>query len=171
MTVIAKVPQNISLLQPTKFTFVIPEMNNLLYYVQNINLPSISTSEVPVETPFSATYRHGDKLVYSPLVITFLIDEDMRAWEETHNWLVALTFPVDFRQYGRIKGETKKLYYDSMLTINTNANIPNIRVKFFNCFPVSLGEIQFSTTDSAETNMIADVEFRYDRYEIERINT
>lgn len=169
--IIANVPKNVSLLQPNKFTFMIPDMSNLVYFVQNINLPGISTSEVAVETPFSATFRHGDKLVYEPLTITFLIDEDMRTWEETHNWLVALTFPKDFRQYGKIKGESKKLYYDAIFTINTNANIPNLRIKFFNCHPVSLGEIQFSTTDSAETNMVADVTFRYDRFEIERLTT
>lgn len=170
-SVIAKVPQNVSLLQPTKFTFIIPEMTHLNYYIQNINIPALSSSEVLEETPFSAIYRHGDKLNYETLNITFLIDEDMRSWEETYNWLVALTFPRDYAQYGRLKGENKKLYYDAILTINTNANIPNLRIKFFNCFPTSLGEIQFSTTDSAETNMISDVTFRYDRFEIERINT
>lgn len=170
-SVIAKIPENVSLLQPTKFTFVIPEKHNLIYFIQNINMPGVSTSEVSVETPFSATFRHGDKLVYEPLNITFLIDEDMRTWEETYNWLKALTFPKEFREYRRIRGEMKPLYYDAMLTINTNANVPNLRVKFFDCFPTSLGEIQFSTTDSAETNMIADVTFRYDRYEIERINS
>ena len=170
-SVIAKVPSNVSLLQPTKFTFMIPEMSNLVYFVQNINLPGISTSEVPVETPFSSTFRHGDKLVYEPLNITFLIDEDMRTWEETYNWLVALTFPKKYDQYGKIKGQSKKLYYDAILTINNNANLPNLRIKFLDCHPVSLGEIQVSTTDSAENNMISDVSFRYDSFEIERIGS
>jgi hypothetical protein len=170
-SVIANVPKNVSLLQPTKFSFVIPEMQNLVYFVQNINLPGVSTSEVPVETPFSSTYRHGDKLVYETLNITFLIDEDLKAWEETLNWLTSLTFPKDYRQYGRIQGQKKRLYYDAILTINTNANLPNLRIKFFDCHPITLSEIAFSTTDSAENNMIADVTFRYDRYEIERLNT
>lgn len=168
--IIANVPSNVSLLQPTKYTFMIPEMPNLVYFVQNINLPGVSTPEVPVETPFSATYRHGDKLVYEPLNITFLVDEDLRTWEETLNWLVSLTFPKDYRQYGHIKGKDHKLYYDAIFTINTNANVPNLRIKFFDCFPITLSELQFSTTDSADNNMVADVSFRYDRFEIERLN-
>lgn len=170
-TVIANIPQNVSLLQPTKYTFIIPEMSNLIYFLQTVNLPGVSTSEVPVETPFSATFRHGDKLVYEPLNMTFLVDEELRVWEDTYNWFKSQTFPKDYREYSKINGVKRKIYYDAILTINTNANNPAIRIKFFDCFPVSLSEIMFSTADSADNNMTADVTFRYDRFEIERLST
>lgn len=120
-------------------------------------------------TPFSDTYRHGDKLVYEPITLTVIVDEDLKVWEETHNWLKALTSPTNFEEYRRIKSRIIPAYYDGILTINTNANIPNLRLKFRNCHPISLGSIQFSSSDSADTTILTDITFRYDYYDIERI--
>lgn len=160
-------PQNTSILQTTKYTFIIPELPFARYFCQTVSLPGVSTSEVPVSTPFVTTYRHGDTLVYDAFSIQAIVDEDLRVWEETHNWLVALTKPVSFRQYATNIGREK--YYDGILTINTNANNPNIRIKFKNVHPTSIGGINFNTSDNAETTPTADINFRYDYFEIERI--
>lgn len=164
-------PQNTSLLQSTKFTFLIPDKPFLKYFCQTVSLPAISTSEVAVPTPFSTTYRHGDKLVFDSFTITALVDEDLRIWEETYKWLVGLTNPSSFNQYlhKHYKDKEPYLYYDAYLTINTNANRPNMRLKFYNCHPVSLGMINFDTKVDADTIPVCDITFRYDIYEIERL--
>lgn len=166
---ISRIPDNGNLLQATKYTFIIPELPFARYFCQSIILPSVSTSEIMMPTPFSDTYRHGDKLVYEPITLTVIVDEDLKVWEETHNWLKSLTAPTKFDEYRRIKSRIIPAYYDGILTINTNANIPNLRLKFRNCHPVSLGSIQFSSSDSADTTILTDITFRYDYYDIERI--
>lgn len=167
---LTKIPDNTSILQTTKYTFIIPDLPFARYFCQTVNLPGVSTSAVTVPTPFSETYRHGDKLVYEEFSINAIVDEDLRVWEETYNWLTSITFPERFSQYRkRNNAQKSEIYYDGLLTINTNANIPNIRVKFFNCHPVTLGSIQFSTAENAQTIPTADVTFRYDRFVIERI--
>lgn len=171
-SIINTTPTNTSLLQSTKFSFVIPDLPFAKYFCQSINLPGVSTNPVSVETPFSNTFRHGDKLYYDVFSINAMVDEDFRVWEETYNWLVALTFPEKFSQYARYNktGKSKKeLYYDGILTMNTNANNPNIRVKFTNCHPISLGGIQFSVMDNSNIIPTADVTFRYDMFSFERI--
>lgn len=165
-----EVPDNTSLLQVTKYTFIVPELPFARYYCQSVSLPGIETSPIAVPTPLSDTYRHGDKLRYDPLVFTFIIDEDIRVWEESYDWLVALTFPKKFAQYQLIKGIKLRNYYDGILTITTNANIPNIQIKFRNCHPVSLGGISFTTTGSADTTLKADMTIKYDYFDIERIS-
>ena len=164
-------PENTSLLQPTKYTFIIPDMPFLKYFCQTVMLPSVSTSEVMVPTPFSATYRHGDKLVFEALTITALIDEDLRIWEETYKWIKGLTRPKEYEEYIRktIKTPATGLYFDGYLTINTNSNNPNMRIKFHNCHPTSLSGINFDTKVDADTIPTCDITFRYDLYEIERI--
>jgi hypothetical protein len=139
--------------------------------VTNVNIPGISTNEVTIPTPFSETYRHGDKIVFEPLVVNILVDEDLRAWEETHNWLISLTFPRRFEEYAtnQSKPQFKDKYYDSILTVNTNSNLSNMRLKFRNCHPTSLTGLQFSTNDSELENITAAVTFRYDYYDIERL--
>lgn len=166
---ISRIPDNGNLLQATKYTFIIPELPFARYFCQSVILPSVSTSEIMMPTPFSDTYRHGDKLVYEPITLTVIVDEDLKVWEETHNWLKALTSPTNFEEYRRIKSRIIPAYYDGILTINTNANIPNLRLKFRNCHPISLGSIQFSSSDSADTTILTDITFRYDYYDIERI--
>ena len=162
-------PANSSFLQGNKFTFSFATLPFLKYFCQTINIPGVSTSPVTVDNPFSNTYRHGDKLIYDQINVTIIIDEDLRVWEETYNWLMALTFPKEFRQYYRNTNGRQTAYHDGILTVNTNANNPNIRFKFLSCHPLSLGGINFSVQESAQNIITADITFRYDRYELERI--
>lgn len=163
-------PDNTSMLQSTKFTFVIPDLPFLRYFCQSVQMPAVSATELVQETPFLTLYRHAERLRYDPLTITAIIDEDLRIWEETYRWLEALTRPKSFEQYPR-KGrqDDTQLYYDGFLTTSTNANNPNIRVKFLNVHPTGIGNIQFDTKVDADTILTADFTFRYDSFEIERL--
>lgn len=163
---ITSTPDNTSFLQTTRFTFIIPKLPFLKYFCQTVLLPGVSTTEVTVATPFADTYRHGDKLTFDPLSVTTLVDEDLRVFEETYQWLAFLTKPEKFNMY---KEKFSEKYYDGILTVNTNANLPNIRVKFRNCHPVTLGSVQFATTDTADITPVFDVTFRYDIYQIDRL--
>jgi len=168
-TILSRIPENTSFLQPTKFSFVFPTLAFLVYYCQTVNLPAVTTQGVKVESPFAPMYRHGDTLVYEPLTVTVLLDEDMRVWEESHNWILALTKPENFQQYLRIDAGKTVPYHDGVLTVMTNANIPNIRYTFRHCHPVSIGEVRFSETENANTIMTLDITFRYDTYNISRL--
>ena len=163
------IPQNSNFLQSTKYNFVIPNLPFARYFCQSINLPGVTSNEVEVPTPFSNTYRHPTKMSYEPFSISFLIDEDIRVWEETYKWIVSLTRPESYNQYIKNVNKDVSPYQDGILTINTNANIPNIRIKIKNVFPVSLSGIQFGTMNSADTTPTADLTFRYDLFEIVRI--
>lgn len=166
---IGSIPENNNNLQPNKFTFLFPTLPFLKYFSQTAILPGVSTSAVSVETPFSNTFRHGDKLVYEPLSFTTIIDEDLRVWEETYNWLVALTFPKKFPQYIRnLEGGRGTPYHDGLLTINDNAHLPRIRIKYLNVHPVSIGAVNFTVSESADVTITTDIQFQYDRFEIER---
>ena len=166
---LTSIPENTNLLHPNKFLLVIPNLKTINYFCQSVSLPGLNTTEVPVETPFSATYRHGDKLVFDPLIVTFLVDEDMRNWEEVFNWLRGLTFPENFTQYRNQKA--KGLYWDVTLQVNKNSNNENLRFKFFNAHPVSLGPVMFEFTNGPEVTQTCDLTLRYDYYVMERLST
>jgi hypothetical protein len=166
-SVILKTPENTSILQTTKFTFVIPDLPFARYFCQTVSLPGVSTTPMTVSIPFATNYRHGHNLDYEAFAINTVVDEDLRVWEETYKWLVQLTSPITSRTYA--SNIHREKYYDGILTINTNANNPNIRVKFKNVHPISIGSIQFNTSDNADTTPTADIGFRYDYFEIERV--
>lgn len=165
-------PENTSLLQSTKFTFIIPDKPFLKYFCQTVNVPGVATTEVEIPTPFSPTFRHGDKLRFEPLTITAIVDEDLRIWEETYKWLRGLTRPHEYEEYMR-KGKDSRnpLYFDGFLTVNTNANRPNIRFKFRDCHPTAISLISFDTKVDADVIPTVDITFRYDTFEIERLDS
>lgn len=167
-TTISRTPDNTNFLQTTKYTFVVPNLPFAKYFCQSINMPGVNSEPIEVATPFSNTYRHATKMSYEPFSITFLVDEDMRVWEETYNWIVSLTRPESYQQYIRSKDSEASPYQDGILTLNTNANLPNLRIKFRNIHPTTLSGIQFGTVASADATPTADLTFRYDRFEIER---
>ena len=163
-------PQNSSILQLTRFTFIIPDKPYLKYFCQTVSIPSVSINPVTVPTPLTNTYRHGDKMEFETLSITAIVDEDMRIWQETYDWMKGLANPVTTDQYIRKSlQDTTPLYFDGYLTVNTNANNPNIRFKFLNCHPISLGGIDFDTKTDADNIPTCTIQFRYDIFEVERI--
>jgi hypothetical protein len=166
---ISKIPENTSILQTTKFTFIIPDLPFARYFCQTVSLPGVSTTPVEVPTPFSPTFRHGDTLIFEPFSINAIVDEDLRVWEETYKWINSMVNTTDLLNYKKRNGAPSAIYYDGFLTINTNANNPNLRIKFKNVHPTSLGSVQFNTAENAETIPTADIAFRYDYFEIERI--
>lgn len=169
MTVSVRQPENTSLFQSRKFTFVFPTLPFLNYFVQNTEVPGLATSAPPVPTTFATTYRHGDNLIYDPLVVTVIVDEDLRVWEETYNWILALTKPQEFRQYWRNSNGRQVPYHDSVLTLNNNANNPTMRYRFRDCHPTNISPLELSTMDNANVIKTIDITFRYDTYDFERV--
>lgn len=165
-------PTNTSLLQPTKFQFIFARMPNLTYFCQNVSLPGAGLSEIIRNTPFVDLYVPGEKLVYEPIDITFLVDEDLRTWLEIYDWMVGLTFPEDFNQYRRMlkeKSDFGGTVSDATLTILTNKNQTNIRVKFKDCFPTSLGALPFDSTSDANQVMTSTLSLRYNYFTVDII--
>lgn len=159
--------QGQNFLSPVEFVFTISRLPTVQYYVQSVNIPAISSGYTEQVTPFKNTYRHGDKLTYDDLYLTIAIDEDMKGYLETWAWLKALTKPEDFAQYQEIFGSTQGLYSDATLTVLNSSKNANIRIKFADLFPVSVGAITMSTTSTDVPIVTCDLTFKYNKYDIE----
>ena len=169
-------PQNTNFLQSTKFVLTFPRISNTQYFCQQVNLPGVSTSEILTPTPFVDLYAPGDKLVYEPLNVTFIVDEEMNSWLEIHNWLRGMTFPTDFEEYRNLKNLSSVAYYspkpqysDGILNVLTGLNNPKLSVSFTDVFPVSVSGIEFNATDTDTPTMTATATFRYSWYNIEKV--
>ena len=58
------------------------------------------------------------------------------------------------------------MYSDATLIVNTSSNNANIEFQFIDCFPTSLGAIEFAT-DAAEVEYaISDLTLRYTYFKI-----
>jgi len=174
MTILTRNPENTDLLQSTKFRLTFDRLPGVTYFCQVANFPGVSLTEVIRSTPFVDLYVPGEKLIYDTFNITFYVDEDLRTWLEfvglsrTAKQAVRSSTTVD-TQFLRDQLEKRPQYGNAILTIYTNKNNPNIRVKFYDIFPTTLSTILFNTTDTAENIAISDATFRFSYYDYERI--
>ena len=178
MTVLNRNPSNPNMLQPNKFTLNLSRAPNLQYFCQTVTLPGLSTSEIPVQNPFVELYAPGEKAIYDTLNVTFLVDAEMTAWLEIHDWLRAMTFPTDYEEYrnlGNLNQFTTALnskspqYTDGAVTILSAANKPYFKINFIDMFPISLGGFMMSATDTPETIITSDATFRFTYFNVEKL--
>lgn len=176
-------PQNLSLAQSTKFKLSFTRLPYVTYFCSSVNIPGISSTPTQQATPFSDLPVPGDKIVYDTLDISFLIDEDYRSWFTIHDWVRGFTFPTSFEEYRNLGlnntsypqnkaialSSENPQYSDAILTIYTNKNNPNIRIKFRDCFPVSLSSVKFSAQENADVILNGDASFKFAYYDIERV--
>ena len=128
-------------------------------------------------TPFIDIYSPGDKMIYDLLSMTFMVDENLLSWLEIHDWIRAMTFPTDFQEYRDLPrlnkfakaNENFPQFSDATLEILTSNFNMNYKIKFVNCFPVSLSSVTFSSTDSPDNFITADAAFRFDYFNIEKV--
>lgn len=178
MTALTRNPSNPNFLQPNKFQLNISRIPNVQYFCQTISLPGLSTSEIPVQNPFVELYSPGEKTVYDVLNITFLVDAEMKAWLEIHDWIRALTFPVEYEEYqklGQLNQYTSAAaskspqFSDGAVTVLSSSNVPYYKFSFYDLFPISLSGFVLSSTDTPDTVLTADATFRFTYYNVEKL--
>jgi hypothetical protein len=176
MTILNRTPSNPNYLQPNKFQLIFSRAPNLQYFCQSVSVPGISLSEVPRNTPFVDLYVPGEKAIYDIFNVTFLVDEEMKSWLEVHDWIRALTFPTDFREYKDLERLSKYVsdvkrpqYSDASLTIFSSSNNPTYRFKFYDCFPTSISAFVMGANEGPDTIITADASFRFAYYDIEKL--
>ena len=83
--------------------------------------------------------------------------------------------PADFRTLtGQVgtgislaaKGDNLEMYSDSTLIINTSSNNANIEINFIDCFPTSLGAIEFKSDATDTDYVVADLTLRYTLFKV-----
>jgi hypothetical protein len=121
-------------------------------------------------TPFHNLYITPDKLEYGDFTLTFRVDEEMVSYLELYNWLLGITFPDNFDQYGdlttRDQGDSSGVYSDATLSILNSSKNVNIEVQFEDLFPVSLSEILMDVKSSDINYVEATASFKYKNFTI-----
>lgn len=154
-----------------------PYMN---WFCTAANFPGISVPHATQDTLHVSAPLPGSKLIYEPLEVKFIIDEQLLAYTTIVDWIKGYSLPEDFSQYQNLPLQqrlqisksisTKPQYSDAMLTLYTNKNNPTLQLKFKDVFPESLGSIEFATDMSAETVIQVKAVFRYTYWEINRLS-
>jgi hypothetical protein len=172
MTALLRTPSNTNLLQPSKFILAFNRLPTVQFFCQEANLPGVTLGATEFATPLRDVPIAGNKLSYNEFDITFMVDEELKSWNELYKWLLAIGSPKSMNERQSLNSKqnansTEYSYYsDSSLTIMSALNNPLLRVNFQRMFPISISDIKFDTQLSADTIVTATATFQYEFFEI-----
>ena len=173
MPAIIEQPDNINFLSPLGFKFTLRRSPTLNFFLTDINIPSVMLGFIETPTPFKIIEFPGDRLDFGDLQITFKVDEKMENYLEIFNWLVALGFPEDYKQYKKLAdkqpGDKEGIYSDATLTVLNSVYVPILEIKFEDIFPIAIGDIDFTTTDSDINYVTNTATFKYKVFTITKL--
>lgn len=167
MTALSRTPQNTNLAQVSKHLLVFQRIPTVQYFCQSVNVPGVSVSGIAQNTPFTDVWYQSTKMDFNTFDVTFLVDEGLTTWKTLHDWFRAVSSPKSFDEKNsllQLQGGVK--VSDATVTLLSALNNPIARVYFHNLFPLSLGDLQFDTTQSADNILTSTASFRYDYYDL-----
>jgi hypothetical protein len=189
-------PTKLDYASPTQFKFSILKLPKVEYFCTEVNIPAISLNALTQDTKFKQIPIPGNDLTYSPLALTFMIDENYENYQEIHGWLVGLGFPRDNSEFrnlaasgddrfpsgttavntepGKVKYGAQNVggtYSDATLTTLSSKNNANLEVRFRDVYPTGLSGVQFTQQPTDVNYLTATVEFQYQIYDFATVGS
>ena len=183
-------PSVLDYASPVQFRFKCSKLPTVEFFCQTANIPGISIGTASMPTGLKDIPIPGEKVSYSDLAISFLVDENLNNYKEIHDWIIGLGFPQNHTQFAdlqaagadRYPGTTSGAvvpitntpvplaeggtYSDATLTVLNSKNIAVTEIRFNNIFPTSLGSLSYDVQASDVNYLQASVDFSYMYYEI-----
>ena len=183
-------PSVLDYASPIQFRFKCSKLPTVEFFCQTANIPGISIGTASMPTGLKDIPIPGEKVSYSDLAISFLVDENLNNYKEIHDWIIGLGFPQNHTQFadlqatgsdrypgsttGAIVPETNiavplsegGTYSDATLTVLNSKNIAVTEIRFHNIFPTSLGALSYDVQASDVNYLSTSVDFSYMYYEI-----
>ena len=177
---------------PTQFKFVINQLPKVEFNTISANIPAINLGEAIFPTPYKEIPLMGDTLTYDNLEISFIVDEYLENFLSVHDWITAIGFPEDRKQFAEFRGNTsatpiptvgkstdigetttptaaRAMFSDMTLTVLSNKNNPILETRFYDAFPVAISGLNYTQNATDIENIVATITFRYKLYEIVKI--
>lgn len=165
-------PENLSPLSPNGYRFSIQKIPELSYFCQEVQLPDLILGDILQTNPLTNIALPGDQVTYSPLEVTFLVDNKMSNYKAIYNWVVGLGFPQDNSQFQDLLNSSTqsdisdagKVHSDGTLIVLDNMSNPIQTIQFIDMVPISLGSLTFTSTSQDVQYLVGRASFRYTYY-------
>ena len=185
-------PTKLDYASPTQFRFGINQLPKVEFFTVAANVPSINLGDAIFPTPFKDIPVMGDKLTYDNLSISFIVDEYLENYISLHEWMTAIGFPKNRKQFSEFRSNTSNvaqvtqgtsqdigdvqpstsanaLFSDAYLMILSNKNNPIVEITFHNLYPVLLGALEYNQGATDVEYITVSADFAYQIYEIKTL--
>jgi hypothetical protein len=168
-------PTNRNFLSELNYRMIFGRFPNITFYLQKFTIPSIALGTVEVPNPFSSLPLAGDHIDWGQLFFDFILDEDMKDYEELFNWIMDLGLPDNFKLANNVYSSTAIVNQvgpsgTATLMVLNSALQPNINFNFVDIYPISLSSVIFDTTKDETEYLKCTASFNYRRFYFKRVS-
>jgi hypothetical protein len=157
-------------LSPVSFVAVIERLPNVEFFTQRFTIPSVSATPPVQVSPIHNIYKTPDRLEYSDLDLSFIIDEHMNNYQEILRWMEGIGTPESTDQFDTLQRGKFGITSDITVIVKNSARNPEKKFTFTECFPTSLSPVQLDVTGSDVIYPECVVTFRYTNMKMENIS-
>ncbi len=156
-----KKPLNYNHAISTSFRLVIPDMEEVNYFVQNTEVPGMNFMGIRSDYQNNFGSIPNNKIEYDMLNATFLVDEDYTNHSAIHLWM------------HRLRSSDKPLLHemkDITLHVRKTTKAKSRAFKFFGAHPVMLTPIPLESAVTDATPAVCTVSFMYQYYDMVEVD-
>lgn len=159
----------------TNYRLVIASFPHIAFFCQSVNIPGLTLPIAEVPSPFSRVPLVGDHLAFENLTVSIALDEGMKNYAEMLRWLVGAGFPESYDQRATLEAERVRRFGLQAKPIersNADLQIFNnqknlIRTfRFIDMHPVTLGSVEFRSTEADVPAPQFNVVFAYQYFQM-----
>ena len=157
-------------LSPVSFLVVIERLPNTEFFTQRVTIPGVGMTPPTQVSPIHNIYRTPDRLEYSELDLSFIVDEGMNNYNEILSWMEGLGAPETSDQRLNLQKSKFGAQSDISIIIQNSSRNANIRFSFTECFPTSLSSVELDVTGTDIIYPTCTATFRYTNMRFEKIS-
>ena len=164
----ANLTENFNYLQPTSFKITIDRKNypNLEFFCQSFIHPGMimNSVEVPYQKITGIPFI-GDKLTFNELQANIILDEDLTSYDEMYSWM-RRNLDIEMVTPTQRTSDQPPAMSDISLSILSSHNNTTKQVRYIDCIPTALTDIQFESTTGGESYITFGASFRFSYFEL-----
>jgi hypothetical protein len=141
------------------------KFGNLEYFAQTVSHPSVSIAAVDLPYKRANLHLAGDKLTFTELSATIILDEDLNAYTEMYNWVERLVEENNKSRYNTQETEFSTAV-DITLHVLSSHNNTTKKIRYVDCVPTDIGAIDFTATTTDIQYLTFPVTFRFSYFEV-----
>ena len=139
-----KIPDNLNLAKNTRAKLFIQRCPNTNFFCSSFTIPDMSIQPVEISnSSYKVLNEPGEQFLISALNFNLLLDESMESYVELLRWF----------RYVVTNGDVRESYSNAIAVIFNSEQKPVLRIKFYNLFPMTIGELAFNTSEDEIINL------------------